>query len=231
MTSRSPNTVSARVRGMGVALIINKSGRSPFAMIAARWVTPKRCCSSTTTRRSERYSTSRENRACVPTTMSIDPSDRARRRRERPEAFTLPVRKASRMPSGSSTTAAFSACWRARSSVGAITAACPPSSTARRQAMKATRVFPEPTSPCSRRAIGKPSSMSAFICVIAAFWSPVRSKGSRSASRACLGLSAGAAPRGAAPREAASSGAASAPASVLRAVLRAMACFPTMVSR
>jgi hypothetical protein len=52
LTSRSPYTVMAAVRGMGVAVITNTSGTSspsPLSRSAARCSTPKRCCSSTTT--------------------------------------------------------------------------------------------------------------------------------------------------------------------------------------
>ena len=44
-------------------------------------------------------------------------------------------------------------CWRARISVGAISAAWPPASTAASMARSATSVLPEPTSPCSSRFI------------------------------------------------------------------------------
>ncbi len=46
-----------------------------------------------------------------------------------------------------------SKCWRARISVGAISAAWPPASTALAMASSATTVLPEPTSPCSRRSM------------------------------------------------------------------------------
>ena len=54
-------------------------------------------------------------------------------------------------------------CWRARSSVGAISAACAPASTAISMASRATTVLPLPTSPCSSRIMrsawpGRPRS-------------------------------------------------------------------------
>jgi hypothetical protein len=54
LTSRSPYTVMAAVRGMGVAVITSTSGTawppsSALARSAARCSTPKRCCSSMTT--------------------------------------------------------------------------------------------------------------------------------------------------------------------------------------
>ena len=49
--SRSPNTVIATERGIGVAVITSTCGRtSALALSAARCSTPNRCCSSTTTR-------------------------------------------------------------------------------------------------------------------------------------------------------------------------------------
>ena len=48
----------------------------------------------------------------------------------------------------------FRACCSASSSVGAMTPACAPCSTARRAASAATTVLPEPTSPCTSRIIG-----------------------------------------------------------------------------
>src|SRR4051794_6947585 len=46
------------------------------------------------------------------------------------------------------------ACWEARTSGGASSAACPPASTTCAMARRATTVFPEPTSPWRRRCIG-----------------------------------------------------------------------------
>ena len=52
LTSKSPYTVIAAVRGIGVAVITNTSGveaSAPFLPSAARCSTPNRCCSSITT--------------------------------------------------------------------------------------------------------------------------------------------------------------------------------------
>ncbi len=56
--------------------------------------------------------------------------------------------------SGPSIAAMLRACWAARTSVGASSAACPPASTACSMARSATTVLPDPTSPCSSRCIG-----------------------------------------------------------------------------
>ena len=155
-TSRSPNTVRASVRGIGVALIISKCGANgflPFSIIALRCKTPKRCCSSITASWRSLYCTFFEKSACVPITRSIVPSFNPCSSGPRPSAFTLPVKNASDTPQGDKRRAAVSPCWRASSSVGASSAHCPPQSITRRQAKKAASVFPDPTSPCKRRAI------------------------------------------------------------------------------
>ena len=69
-------------------------------------------------------------------------------------------------------------CCSASVSVGAISAACMPCSTARSMACSATTVLPEPTSPMSRRCIGRSAARSASISSIAVAWSPVGVKGS-----------------------------------------------------
>ena len=63
----SPYWASARLRGIGVAVITRMSARSPLAPRSMRWRTPKRCCSSTTARRRSRKATSFWKSAWVPT--------------------------------------------------------------------------------------------------------------------------------------------------------------------
>ena len=68
--SRSPKTVIATVRGIGVAVMTRTCGGSfPLPRNASRCSTPNRCCSSTTTRARSRKSTCSSRRAWVPTTM------------------------------------------------------------------------------------------------------------------------------------------------------------------
>ena len=72
--SRSPKTVIATVRGMGVAVIASRWGcATAFALSASRCSTPNRCCSSTTTSPSSANCTVFSSRACVPTTMPAAP--------------------------------------------------------------------------------------------------------------------------------------------------------------
>ena len=69
-------------------------------------------------------------------------------------------------------------CCSASVSVGAISAAWRPCSTARSIAYSATTVLPLPTSPISSRCIGRGSARSSSICSIARCWSPVSANGS-----------------------------------------------------
>src|SRR3989344_7348076 len=70
--SKSPKVVKASVLGMGVADIVRKCGHGPFSRSRRRWETPKRCCSSMTTRpRFEKFKLL-FSRACVPTKSSAD---------------------------------------------------------------------------------------------------------------------------------------------------------------
>src|SRR5699024_11836791 len=64
-TSRSPNTVIAMVRGIGVAVITSTCGNVPsgaFRRKESRCSTPKRCCSSMTTKRSEEHTSELQSR-------------------------------------------------------------------------------------------------------------------------------------------------------------------------
>ena len=73
-TSRSPKTVIATVRGIGVAVITSTWGGQPALSVrAARCSTPKRCCSSTTTRPRSANITFSSSSAWVPTTMPASP--------------------------------------------------------------------------------------------------------------------------------------------------------------
>ena len=70
------------------------------------------------------------------------------------------------MPAASASGAIVFQCWRASSSVGAIRAACRPTSITAAQASSATTVLPEPTSPWSRRDMRSGLARSAAISAI-----------------------------------------------------------------
>ena len=98
-TSRSPNTVIATVRGIGVAVITSTCGREPAALSrsASRCSTPNLCCSSMTTSPRSANCTRSSSRACVPMRMPASPvnaSDSAERRARTP---VEPVSSATRV--------------------------------------------------------------------------------------------------------------------------------------
>ena len=120
------------MRGIGVAVITSMSGAAPLAESARRWCTPKRCCSSTTTRPRRWNSTPAWKSACVPTTICASPLAIRASASLRSAAPSLPVSSTASMPAASASGAMVAKCWRARSSVGAISAAWPPASTTSR---------------------------------------------------------------------------------------------------
>ena len=77
LAGRSPCSTSARLRGIGVAVITSRCGARPPRLLdqpQRAAPTPKRCCSSTITSRSRAKRTPSDSSACVPTTRSIRPS-------------------------------------------------------------------------------------------------------------------------------------------------------------
>ena len=178
-TSRSPKSVRASERGIGVALITNRSGSSPLPSMRRRCPTPKRCCSSITSSPRRANSSDSWNSAWVPTATAICPRASARRSAG---AALVPVKRAVTTRSPSSRRR-VSKCCSASSSVGARSAACRPLSTARSTRIAATRVLPLPTSPCSSRRIGRGRRRSSTISFRTRFCAPVSRKGSSSRVR------------------------------------------------
>ena len=151
------------MRGIGVAVMCRTCGTSPsgpLASSAARWRTPKRCCSSTTTTARRAKRTSSSSSACVPTTNDSSPVASLLSVSARRDALVEPVSSARRTASPGMSAWSVAKCCSARTSVGAMNAACMSCSTARRIACSATTVLPEPTSPMSSRCIGRASASS-----------------------------------------------------------------------
>ncbi len=214
----------ASERGIGVAVITSRcavaaasTAPSPSPVrsgwrSAERCITPKRCCSSTTARPSRWKSTPCWISACVPTIRFAPPwriASRASRRSfarvepvssttrsgsDRKGRLTTPLSGGSGSPE--STPQIVRKCCSASTSVGAISTAWWPSATAPIIAARATTVLPEPTSPCSSRAIGCGRPRSSSIASRAARCAPVSSNGSvpRNASIAAWPAKAGASP-------------------------------------
>ena len=187
--SKSPKTVIATVRGIGVAVITNKwGGNSAFALSASLCSTPKRCCSSTTINPKSENATLWPKRACVPTIIPACPFEARVSDSFRATADCEPVISAicvacsdpPSIPPCASGPKSFSRvriCWPASTSVGAKMAACPPLSITASAARIATTVFPEPTSPCKRRCIGCDADISLSISAITSRWPAVNVKG------------------------------------------------------
>ena len=139
-----------------------------LASSAARWRTPKRCCSSTTaTARFGKTTGPRSARACrrsAPARRS--PGGRGSRGGARRSSSPSAARRVIRPTPGISDWSVAKCC-SASVSVGAISAAWPPCSTARSIACSATTVLPEPTSPISSRCIGRSRARSASTSAIA----------------------------------------------------------------
>ncbi len=164
------------VRGIGVAVSVSTSTSARSAFSASFWRTPKRCSSSMITRPRRVNFTSGESSLWVPITMSSVPS-------AMPLIallISLPVRKrdSSAIFTGQSAkrSAKVCACCSASSVVGARIATCLPPMTAMKAARSATSVLPKPTSPQTRRSIGRPEVMSLMTLMMAAAWSGVSSK-------------------------------------------------------
>lgn len=97
--SRSPKTVMATVRGIGVAVITSRCGGClPLLRRASRCSTPKRCCSSTTTSPRSWNCTLSSIRAWVPTTIPASPVTRASSAWRRAAAPMEPVSNTTLVP-------------------------------------------------------------------------------------------------------------------------------------
>ena len=199
LTSRSPYTVIAAVRGIGVAVITSTSGTAPPALSrrAARCSTPKRCCSSI-----DDDAEAAERDALLDQGVGADHEVDRRRR---------PARRAAacaRCPSRGSSAARRAAAARrtgcprrpaprgrragrgsrpraARRAPPSAPSARPGARPARRRAARstATTVLPEPTSPCSSRCIGCGAARSASISPITRCWAFVSGNGRASWKR------------------------------------------------
>ena len=153
--------MSARVRGMGVALMTRTWALSPLSASAPRCATPKRCCSSVTTRPSLANSTPSLMSAWVPTASCASPEARAASVSRFAFAPMEPVSFTVRIPKGSRKPESVAKCCSHRSSVGAMKALWQPFFAAYQMSAAAQRVLPEPTSPWMSRFIARPEAMSA----------------------------------------------------------------------
>ncbi len=150
------------------------SSARPSPRSARRCATPKRCCSSTIASPSRWNSTASWISACVPTTSWAAPLATACCAPRLAAAVRRPTSHATLTSSGASHCAILRKCCSARISVGAISATWKPHSIARAAASAAITVLPLPTSPCTRRCIGR---------------APARSRSTSIQTRSCAAVS------------------------------------------
>ena len=173
--SRIPSSDIPSVRGIGVAVSVKTSTSARSDLSTSFWRTPKRCSSSMMTSPRRMKLTSFDKSLCVPMTISMVPSlmptmalatSLADLKRESSTTFTGQSAKRSEK---------VCACCSASRVVGHKIATCLPLAMAKKAARKATSVLPKPTSPHTRRSIGRPEVMSANTHWMAAAWSTVSS--------------------------------------------------------
>ena len=136
-----------------------------------------------------RGTTSSESSAWVPMSTSTSPAAKRSTIAARSAAAVEPVSRATRTPAPSKRSPRPSMCWRASTSVGARSMACPSESAAAARAWPATTVLPVPTSPRSIWLATVGAARAERISSRARCCSPVSSKGSEEAKAASRGPS------------------------------------------
>ena len=122
------------MRGIGVAVMCSTCGATPSGALrssARRWLTPKRCCSSTTTTPRRSKATASSISACVPTSSFSSPEASLPSRSVRRAPGVEPVSSAAWTSAPGISACSVAKCCSASVSVGAISAAWAPDSTAR----------------------------------------------------------------------------------------------------
>ena len=167
LMSRSSIIDMCSVRGMGVAVRTNTSANARSSRSRCLCSTPNRCSSSMMTRPKSEKATSLESNRWVPTKTSTSPlavafstdwaSSRVRKR----------LKPSTRKGNPAKRSRNDRRCCSARTVVGTNTATCRPDSTALKAARSATSVLPKPTSPQTKRSIGRALAMSRFTASMA----------------------------------------------------------------
>ena len=163
------------VLGMGVADIVSVSIFVFSCLSFSFTATPNFCSSSMTSSPRSFHFTFLPINLCVPTRISIFPSSRSASICFVCFAERALERYSTRTGSPSKRPLNVLKCWKASTVVGTSTATCFESLAALKAALTATSVFPKPTSPHTRRSIGRWLSMSAFTSAVAFIWSGVSS--------------------------------------------------------
>mmetsp|Transcript_12143 Transcript_12143/g.38654 ORF Transcript_12143/g.38654 Transcript_12143/m.38654 type:complete len:286 (+) Transcript_12143:754-1611(+) len=194
--SRMPDMHMYMVRGMGVAESESTSMPRAACFIWSFCRTPNRCSSSTTSKPSLPQRILGERRAWVPTRMWTAPSATSSSRACRSLADLLTsVESISTRTVCGMRRRRTRRCWAASTVVGERKATCLPFETARYAARIAASVLPKPTSPQTRRSIGRSDeTMSRWTSAKQESWSAVGEKGkpaSKSAMRGPSGAQGG----------------------------------------
>ncbi len=187
--SRSPASDMCSVRGIGVAVSVRTSTWVRSCLRRSLWTTPKRCSSSMITRPSAGKVTDLLSSWCVPISTSTAPSRAAAMIAFCSFGVLNRLSISTRTGNAANRSRKTVSCCCANSVVGTSTATCLPSITALNAARSATSVLPYPTSPHTRRSIGRGASMSRFTSSIARSWSGVSSYGKASSISRCHGES------------------------------------------
>ena len=145
LMSSSPYIISPSVRGIGVADIKSVCGTPALLLSAARWTTPKRCCSSVMQSAAPLSSVLSEITACVPIKRSSWLFLKASFTACFSLFFILPSSSPIRHPGRNRRI--VSKCWEARMPVGAIRTLLHPFLATVWTRAAATAVLPHPTSP------------------------------------------------------------------------------------
>ena len=183
--SRMPASDMFRVRGIGVAVIVNTSTRRRSCLMRSLWATPNRCSSSTINSPRSLNRTSFESSRWVPTMTSTLPASRSARVCFCSARVRNRLTRSMRTGNAANRSVRVLWCWNARTVVGARKPTCLPSITALNPARIATSVLPYPTSPQSSRSIATVDSMSFRISAIADCWSVVSSYSNASWNSRC----------------------------------------------
>ena len=186
-TSRSPKTVIATVRGIGVAVSTSTCGGSAalqpqrLALLDAEAVL---LVDDDEPEVGERHRVADERvRADDDARLARGGAQQRLPAVGRRQLAGEERRHDRRDRSGPSMRAIERRCCAASTSVGASSADCPPESATASIARRATTVLPEPTSPCTSRFIGTGRSRSSAISAPTSCWSAVSENGSEASNR------------------------------------------------
>ena len=173
--SRAAIRLNCKVRGMGVAVKVRTSTLSLRVLSLSFTATPNFCSSSTISSPKSLNCTDLLTNWWVPIIISKAPVLNC----SSVSRFCLAVLKRFKYPTVTGNAFKRSpkvfACWKAKMVVGTKTATCFPLSTALNAARMATSVLPKPTSPQTKRSMGRSLSISAFMAAVDVIWSGVSS--------------------------------------------------------